>query len=102
STSPPPLPSPFPYTTLFRSKTLTPRKIAEYRAALKPLIWVWKSPLQREWYPYLYALDADLRLLERGKDAPDEAWIRKKYSTVVRSEEHTSELQSRENLVCRL
>lgn len=64
-------------------KTLTPRKIAEYRAALKLLIWVWKSPLQREWYPYLYALDADLRLLERGKDAPDQAWIRKKYSTIV-------------------
>src|SRR5690606_34638003 len=28
--------------------------------------------------------------------------MRRKKSTVVRSEEHTSELQSRENLVCRL
>lgn len=64
-------------------KTLTPSRIAAYRAALKPLIWVWKSSLQREWYPYLYALDADLRLLEKGKDAPDDAWVRKKYSTIV-------------------
>jgi hypothetical protein len=64
-------------------KKLTPAKIAACRAALKPLIWEWKSPLQREWYPYLYALDADLRLLERGTAAPDEAWVRKKYSPVV-------------------
>ncbi len=53
------------------------------RKALKPLIWDWKSPLQREWYPYLYALDADLRLLATGKDRPDAAWIRKKYSPIV-------------------
>jgi hyaluronoglucosaminidase len=63
-------------------KSLTPAKVAAYRAALKPLIWIWKSPLQREWYPYLYALDGDLRLLETGKDAPDEAWVRKKYSVI--------------------
>lgn len=58
-------------------------EVKAYRAALKPLIWDWKSPLQREWYPYLYALDGDLRLLETGSAAPDEAWVRKKYSPVV-------------------
>jgi hypothetical protein len=62
---------------------LTPARVRALRAALKPLIWDWKAPLQREWYPYLYALDADLRLLETGKDAPDAAWIRKKYSPIV-------------------
>lgn len=64
---------------------LTPARIRECRAALKPLIWDWKSPLQREWYPYLYALDGDLRLLETGSSAPDEAWVRKKYSIPLAS-----------------
>lgn len=66
-----------------KPSALSPARVKTLRAALKPLIWDWKSPLQREWYPYLYALDADLRLLEKGKDAPDEAWVRKKYSPVV-------------------
>lgn len=64
-------------------KDLTPARLKAYRAALKPLIWDWKSPLKLEWYPYLYALDADLRLLQEGKDKPDEAWVRKKYSAVL-------------------
>lgn len=64
-------------------KEFTPARVKTLRAALKPLIWDWKSPLQREWYPYLYALDGDLRLLEKGEAAPDEAWIRKKYSAIV-------------------
>jgi len=64
-------------------KDLTPAKLKACRAALKPLIWDWKSPLKLEWYHYLYALDADLRLLQTGKDAPDETWIRKKYSAVI-------------------
>jgi hypothetical protein len=74
------LSSPF---TRIDLKSLTPAKLKAYRDALKPLIWVWKSPLQREWYPYLYALDGDLRLLQKGVDAPDEAWVRKKYSVIT-------------------
>lgn len=73
------LSSPF---TRLDLKTMTPSRVRLYRAALKPLIWDWKSPLQREWYPYLYALDADLRLLQTGPDAPDEAWVRKKYGVI--------------------
>lgn len=74
------LASPF---TRLDVKRLSPARVKALRAALKPLIWDWKSPLQREWYPYLYALDGDLRLLEQGDAAPDEAWIRKKYSAIV-------------------
>lgn len=59
--------------------------IPKLRQALKPLLWDWKSPLQREWYPYLYALDADLRLLSEGDDKPDAAWIRKKYPPILSS-----------------
>lgn len=69
--------------TLPAAKAPKPAEVRELRAALKPLIWDWKSPLKREWYPYLYAMDADLRLLETGKDAPDAAWVRKKYSVPV-------------------
>lgn len=65
------------------AKSLGAAKVRAYRAALKSLLWEWKSPLQREWYPYLYALDGDLRLLEKGAEAPDEAWVRKKYSAVM-------------------
>jgi hypothetical protein len=72
------LASPF---TRLDAKGLSPAKVKAYRTALKPLIWDWKSPLQREWYPYLYSLDADLRLLEAKR--PDAAWIRKKYSPIV-------------------
>lgn len=57
--------------------------VKKLRKALKPLIWEWKSPLQREWYPYLYALDADLRLLSPADEKPDAAWIRKKYSPIL-------------------
>jgi hyaluronoglucosaminidase len=64
-------------------KDLTPAKVTAWRAALKPLIWDWKSPLKLEWYPYLYALDADLRLWQEGREAADEAWVRKKYSAVL-------------------
>jgi hypothetical protein len=73
----------------FGFKVPSSKSVAVLRKALKPLIWDWKSPLQREWYPYLYALDADLRLLTlatlktKGKDKPDAAWVRKKYSPFV-------------------
>ncbi len=67
----------------FNRKTPSSGQVQILRQALKPLLWEWKSPLQREWYPYLYSLDADLRLLSRGADKPDEAWIRKKYSPIL-------------------
>jgi protein O-GlcNAcase/histone acetyltransferase len=56
-------------------------KVESLRRALKPLIWDWKSPLQREWYPHLFMLDAELRLL--GGEIPDAPWVRKKYPTVL-------------------
>lgn len=66
----------------FGSEVPSAKSIGMMRRALKPLIWDWKSPLQREWYPYLYALDADLRLLSE-EDKPDARWISKKYSPVI-------------------
>src|SRR5436309_8140384 len=69
----PPRSTLFPYTTLFRS-SVTPAM------ALSPLSIV--NPLMSFG---LYAVEACSTIAPRG-----------------RSEEHTSELQSRENLVCRL
>src|SRR5690606_40938711 len=62
----------------------------------KALIWGNHSSTQ---YPDLH------NALVNGKPALsliDQAWYEADYIPTVRSEEHTSELQSRENLVCRL
>src|SRR5690606_42105747 len=89
----------FPYTTLFRSEFVgqalaanLPTEPGDDELDLDTLHW------------HLYAALADRALLQQPAlaqiaahvDGPDplRAW--------ARSEEHTSELQSRENLVCRL
>jgi len=59
------------------------KRIAADRKALYPLIWDWVSPLHREWAPFLFMLDADLKACLRGKEAADAAWVRKRYSPIV-------------------
>src|SRR2546422_6340620 len=79
----PPRSTLFPYTTLFRSR-------ARHQARLVPHVHAPPSaPLRAR------AALEQLRL-ERRARAERSAWRR------VRSEEHTSELQSRLHLVCRL
>src|SRR2546430_11790450 len=78
---PPPRSPLFPYTTLFRSPCMTFRRLAFELYILCPV-----PPHSLTW---LYSLVP--RWL-RKEDAPSDA----------RSEEHTSELQSQSNLVCRL
>src|SRR2546430_14424620 len=70
----PPRSTLFPYTTLFRSAGTRPHTAQRVAAALR-------------WY-------GDAR---GGADTAREPW-----HACVRSEEHTSELQSQSNLVCRL
>ena len=43
---------------------------ADVLGALDELLWRWKTPLSREWYPWLYGLRHDL-LLAAGELAPD-------------------------------
>jgi hyaluronoglucosaminidase len=64
-------------------KALSVRNLTRVKRALKKLIWEWKSPLQREWYPYLYSLDNDIALLEGTMPGQREEWIRKKYPPVL-------------------
>src|SRR2546430_12588112 len=80
----PPRSTLFPYTTLFRSV------LEGAREGLG-----------------LCALAEGQRLLVEGRPADAEDWFRRATAPgaptdVVRSEEHTSELQSQSNLVCRL
>src|SRR5690349_23685589 len=80
---PPPRSTLFPYTTLFRSKWLR----WEPRDTLPELI--------RGRYGALLVEPNGMRL--------DIEWIRAEMKVeTIRSEEHTSELQSRRDLVCRL
>jgi len=62
---------------------LTRRNLLRVKAALQKLIWEWKGPLHREWYPFLYSLDSDIALLECGSGHKRLKWIRKKYPPVL-------------------
>src|SRR3712207_8525065 len=78
----PPRSTLFPYTTLFRSFTEAPRVLGF-------------DDQGREVLTYLEG--------ETAGEAPWPAWVFSDEAlTQVRSEEHTSELQSRQYLVCRL
>jgi hyaluronoglucosaminidase len=69
--------------SVLSEKTLSAHNIRRCQAALKKLIWEWKSPLQREWYPFLYMLDCDLTLFRQTPVSVSWEWIRKKYPTIL-------------------
>src|SRR5690606_41987071 len=79
----PPRSTLFPYTTLFRSLSDAPQCRGRHRA---------KGRRQGLLY----------RRQDRHGREGDQWSLRQKEGADPRSEEHTSELQSRENLVCRL
>src|SRR2546427_6943550 len=82
----PPRSTLFPYTTLFRSWRLWPAVWPAVHADAE-----------------LHSLSSAPRLQEGVLDAPNPQWRQVNHLGVaVRSEEHTSELQSQSNLVCRL
>src|SRR5690606_41599197 len=96
----PPTPTLFPYTTLFRSRGHPDRDIVlwdqqETAAAVRPPVGGCQvlPGRKRPWYRHPRCYPG-----ERGRSgAPGRVRQGRR-----RSEEHTSELQSRENLVCRL
>src|SRR5690606_39493127 len=98
----PPTPPSLPYTTLFRSKPLTPPVLHNFPA--------YSRSEERCLPPAGRLGEADSLQKQRGRVAdgqkrgPDFAGFDRlavRTGRVGRSEEHTSELQSRENLVCR-
>src|SRR5690606_41833653 len=91
SPSPPPPASPtLPHTTLFRSKrpNLPPEDFRRLADAFDVRVTEFRDSQDRK-----------ARAIARIHDAERQAFFQ---AGLPRSEEHTSELQSRENLVCRL
>src|SRR5687768_17890836 len=86
----PPSPSFFPYTTLFRSEYLRQACEASLRALGVEAIGLYQFHRPDPKVPFAESVGAMAELKAAGK-------VR-----LVRSEEHTSELQSRLHLVCRL
>src|SRR5690606_41787669 len=86
----PPCSTLFPYTTLFRSA---------YLDALSAVADLLRSDQQ---FTFESLLRLELHLNEGGADLVIRNDRQLLESSSHRSEEHTSELQSRENLVCRL
>src|SRR5690606_40129948 len=91
---PPPRSTLFPYTTLFRS----------YRAVRKPIQLANRSLHSLCCQPskYVRHTSPDLSSSKASRQVYLEDRINQGNPEYLRSEEHTSELQSRENLVCRL
>src|SRR5690606_41874070 len=94
----PPRSTLFPYTTLFRSSRIGRRPQAHVRDAVvmpqrsRSRFDMLAEPFNRFFRRVLASPDRNpMSPPELARDAP-----------IARSEEHTSELQSRENLVCRL
>src|SRR3712207_6894888 len=85
----PPRSTLFPYTTLFRSVCLI--------AATGLLYFFYRQRLRAEPEARERVMELDAR---KAIEDPDE--LRRAGPVLLRSEEHTSELQSRQYLVCRL
>src|SRR3712207_9287056 len=98
----PPRSTLFPYTTLFRSREQDAIRVRRRLAVLPPRLqprlapgWTTADAAARR----VLAADGQRRLeLDAHLDEP----LGRQEPRLVRSEEHTSELQSRQYLVCRL
>src|SRR5690606_41793153 len=95
--SAPPIPNHFPYTTLFRSILQIPYGILANRIKNRMILITIGALSNR----LCWVLIAFIPFLVRAELAVP-AVIILATLRVIRSEEHTSELQSRENLVCLL
>src|SRR5207302_10789531 len=92
---PPPNPTPFPYTTLFRSEVKDHQLQRPHDLLIQARVARVMRDLQHQQPDR--AAEREHRC-DRKHPVPPQVPMH----DVPRSEEHTSELQSRENLVCRL
>src|SRR5690606_40786427 len=93
-----PRPTLFPYTTLFRSHRNAPTPAPTPAQAQRP--YPWPASLRSA---TLILCSSTLAKPVHAPSAVCQAIAERFcYIEILRSEEHTSELQSRENLVCRL
>src|SRR5204862_2743652 len=91
----PPISTPFPYTTLFRSHAAMRGALCRLRSERESR-WKTRRLPDSGGLPALPLATASATGLQSSSAAPA------KDRLLLRSEEHTSELQSRRDLVCRL
>src|SRR5687768_18281096 len=89
----PPRSTLFPYTTLFRSRAVRGASTITQQLAKNLYLSPSRNPMRKL---------RELIIARRLEAALPKARIFEIYLNVIRSEEHTSELQSRLHLVCRL
>src|SRR5690606_41565480 len=95
----PPTSAPFPYTTLFRSHRVHRLTGLPFQRSLA-LADLRRRIAAGQEIEFLYSENSTQpNLLATSLRAGIAPWLE---ARILRSEEHTSELQSRENLVCRL
>src|SRR5436309_8576440 len=92
----PPRPTLFPYTTLFRSRDVAPVPSTKLMASGEPI--TRPAGGGQSWLVGYASLSGESPGVQVRPSFGPPLQTR----VVARSEEHTSELQSRENLVCRL
>src|SRR5690349_23733426 len=90
---PPPRSTLFPYTTLFRSQRVLSSSDHRAEVTAEPVAHQRRRKLWRQLFEVAEDLVAQSGRIE---------WREHARRKVTRSEEHTSELQSRRDLVCRL
>src|SRR2546430_13683286 len=93
----PPRSTLFPYTTLFRSAGDLSHFLEEMADVDHRHPMSGEAPDQLEQAIHILALESARRLVHE-----ENARVRRQGAADLRSEEHTSELQSQSNLVCRL
>src|SRR5207253_10225197 len=92
---PPPRPTLFPYTTLFRSSNASRAALTARSASGIPASATWPTTSSGE----LGLIEAIVLSVQTFSPLITSGYF---WPSCVRSEEHTSELQSRGHLVCRL
>src|SRR5688572_31551237 len=97
--SSPPISTLFPYTTLFRSVFPEQQEARPLLAAFSEFLTTHCESFSAEW---IAATKADPRIEPARRLSEDAVGTDMRALFKSRSEEHTSELQSQSNLVCRL
>src|SRR3712207_9566738 len=98
----PPRSTLFPYTTLFRSLTTEGANYADWGDGGRTIVWSFANNIYRA------SVDSIFKYTDAAKWGTTRATVSLTVprsvpqGSVLRSEEHTSELQSRQYLVCRL
>jgi hypothetical protein len=68
---------------LLALNTIGKSVIRRWQQALQRLLFQWKGPLQREWYPVMHSLKRDLDTAAKGSLAPPDGKLATKYTVIM-------------------